>query len=69
MASPTIQHDVRQYDSQADGMVIVSGWQVLARVTMPTGRKTAPVVLATCPDKDTAAEIAELLNAKYAQAE
>lgn len=62
---PLIEHLVSEYDSQREGMALVSGWRVQAQVTGITGRKFAPVTIAICPSKDDADEIAELLTAKY----
>lgn len=62
----TLRHGVRPYDAQRDGSVRVSGFEVWAQVRMPNGRKTPPVSVALCSDRDTAEEIAELLNTKYA---
>jgi hypothetical protein len=63
--SAELKYDVHPYDMQRDGTALVSGFQVWAHVVMPTGKKTTPVAVALCSDKDTADEIAELLNAKY----
>lgn len=59
---PSIEHLVSKYDSQSEGMALVSGWSVQAQVTGITGRKFAPVPIAICPQKDDAEEIARLLN-------
>lgn len=59
-------HSVRSFEAQRDGMAVVSGWQVWAQVTYSSGRQAPAVSVAICPDRDTADEIAELLNAKYA---
>lgn len=66
---PLIEHLVSEYDSQREGMVIVSGWRIQAQVTGVTGRKFAPVTVAVCPNKDDAEEILELLAAKYGGAD
>lgn len=64
-AATKLEYTVSAYDAQRDGMAVVSGWQVRAQVTAPTGRKFAPVPVALCPSKDDAEEIAELLDAKH----
>jgi hypothetical protein len=66
VTGPALLHVVSEYDQQREGMTPVSGWRVQAQVTAITGRKFAPVTVAICSDKDTADEIADLLNAKYA---
>lgn len=62
-----LEHHVSRYDAQREGMTIVSGWQVLAQVTPGSGRKFVAAQIAVCSSKDDADEIAELLNAKYAE--
>ena len=69
MTPYVLTHEVRPYDMQRDGSALVAGFQVWAQVTFPTGRKAPAVVVALCADKDTAEEIAELLDAKYAALE
>jgi len=63
--APVLEHLVSEYDSQREGMALVSGWQVYAQVTARGGRKMVPVMIALCPQEDDAEEIAALLNSKY----
>ena len=64
-SSPALTHGVRSYNQQNEGMALVAGWQVEAQVTAPNGRKFVPVLIAVCPQRDDAEEIAAMLNAKY----
>lgn len=65
MSGAVIEHLVTEYDSQREGMALVSGWRVQAQVTGVTGRKFTPVTIAVCGQKDDADEIARLLNEQY----
>jgi hypothetical protein len=60
-----LDHAVREYDMQSEGTALVSGWQIEAQVTGVSGRKFTPILVAICPSKDDADEIAAFLNAKY----
>lgn len=61
----SVVHEVRPFDAQRDGMALVSGWEVSARVTFMTGRVSTPVFVALCRDEEAAREIADLLNGVY----
>lgn len=64
MTTARVEYEVGAYDAQRDGMALVSGWQVTAQVVMPS-RKLVSVLIAICPEKDDAEDIASMLNEKY----